>query len=199
MTNAPAWRRAAVFVLCASLLCGAWLRLTGMAARSITHPEMYVPGIPLPADISEPAERTTITRLLTGTFSSDTHPPGYYLFMFPWTRIVGTSLEAIRLPSVLLGIGSILLLFWLGSLAGRPLAGSLAAALLAFSGYHVFWSKVARMFSLACFLGLLATVLLLILARTPRQRKILLAAYAVVILAGVSTHVFFWSLVAAHM
>jgi uncharacterized membrane protein len=160
---------------------------------------MYVPGIPLPDGISEPAERTTVSRILTGTFSSDTHPPGYYLLMYPWTRIMGTSLVAIRLPSALLGVACIGLVFWLGSLAGWRMAGSVAAALLACSGYHVFWSKVARMFALECFLGLAASVLLLLIARSSRRRAILIAAYVIVILAGVASHVFFWSLFAAHI
>ncbi len=182
-----------------SLICGAWLRLSGLEKRSITHPEMYVPGIPLPEGISEPAPRMTFSRILTGTFSSDTHPPGYYLMMLPWTRVMGTSLQAIRLPSALLGIGCILLIFLVGVAAGRPGAGALAAALLAFSGYHVFWSQVARMFALDCFLGLAATLLLLQIARGTRWRGILTAAYIVCILAGLATHVFFWSLFAVHM
>src|SRR5215469_14148132 len=106
------------------ILLGAGLRLSTLDKRSITHPEMYVPGIRLPAGISEPAERLTITSILTGTFSSDTHPPGYYLVMFPWTRVVGTSLRAIRLPSALLGIACIPLLYVLGVLIGRPGAGA---------------------------------------------------------------------------
>src|SRR5262245_62071018 len=137
--TSQAWRYPAMALLCLSLLLGGWLRLSGLAAKSISHPEMYVPGIPLPEGLSEPAERVTVSRILTGTFSSDTHPPGYYLLMFPWTRAVGTSLSAIRLPSALFGIASIGLIFWLSSLAGWPVSGSVAAALLAFSGYHVFW------------------------------------------------------------
>lgn len=62
--------------------------------KSITHPEMYVPGIHLADGVSEPAERTTLRRVITGTFSSDTHPPGYYLLMFPWTRVAGASVAA---------------------------------------------------------------------------------------------------------
>lgn len=194
----PAWRYTAVAILCVSLLAGAWLRISGVATRSITHPEMYVPNIPLPEGISEPAERVTVSRILTGTFSSDTHPPGYYLLMLPYTRIAGTSLTAIRLPSALFGVFSIALVFYLGVLAGRPLSGSVAAALLAFSGYHVFWSQVARMFALNCFLGLAATVLLVLMAKNQRRRTVLLAIYVFVMLAGVACHVFFWSLFAAH-
>jgi hypothetical protein len=160
---------------------------------------MYVPNIPLPEGISEPAERVTIGRILTGTFSSDTHPPGYYLLMFPWTRVMGTSLTSIRLPSALLGIASIGLIFWFGSLAGWRLPAALAACLLALNGHHVFWSKVARMFALECFLGLSAGILLLLLARGTVRRPLFIAIYIVLILTGLASHVFFWSLFGAHV
>ena len=198
MTEKGVWRYTAA-LLCLSLLGGAWLRLSGLAARSITHPEMYVPGIPLPDGLSEPAERVTVSRILTGTFSSDTHPPGYYLVMLPWTRIMGTSLRSIRLPSAFFGIACIPLVFWLGSLTGWRVAGALAAALLAFSGYLVFWSQVARMFAWNCFLGLTTTVLLLLIARGSRRQALLITAYTILILAGVASHVFFWSFFAAHI
>lgn len=181
------------------LFLGAWLRLSGLERRSITHPEMYVPGIPLADGISEPAPRMTISRILTGTFSSDTHPPGYYLLMLPWTRAMGTSLGAMRLPSAVFGLVSVALLFWLGCLVGRRLAGATAAVLLALNGYHIFWSQVARMFALACFLGLAATVTLVLIVRGSRHRGLLTALYVVLILGGVATHVFFWSLFAVHM
>jgi uncharacterized membrane protein len=197
--NGVAWRYIAGALLGISLLVGGWLRLSGLPARSITHPEIYVPGIPLPEGISEPAERMTVSRILTGTFSSDTHPPGYYLLMLPWTRIAGAGLTAIRLPSALFGVACIPLIFWLGSLAGWRISGGVAATLLAFNGYHLFWSKVARMFALGCFLGLAASVLLLLLARGSRRPGILITLYIIVILAGTATHVFFWSLFATHM
>jgi hypothetical protein len=195
-TGAGRWM-VSVVVVC--VVVGAWLRLSTLDRRSITHPEMYVPGICLPAGISEPAERLSIASVLTGTFSSDTHPPGYYLAMFPWTRLAGTSLRAIRIPSALLGIASIPLLYLLGVLIGRPGAGAVAATLMAFSGYHVFWSQVARMFALGCFLGLSATVLLLCIVRGARPRAFLTAVYVAVVLAGLSTHVFFWGLLGAHL
>src|SRR5689334_16777990 len=111
MTVSPrAWGYLVPVLLGISLVGGGGLRLSGLSSRSITHPEMYVPNIPLPEGISEPAERVTVARILTGTFSSDTHPPGYYLLMFPWTRVVGTSLAAIRLPSAFFGIASIALI-----------------------------------------------------------------------------------------
>jgi hypothetical protein len=189
----------AATALLLSLILGGWLRFSNLERHSISHPEMYVPGISLPDGISEPAERVTFSRILSGTFSSDTHPPGYYLLMLPWTRMVGTSLRAIRFPSAFLGFACIPLVFCLGAIAGHRLAGALAAVFLAVNGYHVFWSQVARMFALACFLGLASSVLLLLISRGSRTRPWLIAAYVVLVLAGVSTHVFFWSLLAAHI
>jgi hypothetical protein len=119
--------------------------------------------------------------------------------MFPWTRVAGTGLRAIRLPSALLGTASIPLLYWIGVLMGQPRAGALAAALLALSGYHVFWSQVARMFALSCFLALLATALLLWIIQGARPRGLLTGIYVAILLAGVMTHVFFWGVLATHL
>jgi hypothetical protein len=188
-----------VGIVILSILIGGWLRLSHLDAKSISHPEMYVPGIRLAAGASEPAERFTLVSVLTGTFSSDTHPPGYYMAMLPWTHAFGTSLRSMRLPSAFLGLACVPLLYFLGVLIGSPLSGALAAALLALSGYHVFWTRVARMFALECFLGLAATVLLLWLMARPRGRGWLTIAYVIVVLAGVATDVYFWSLLAAHM
>lgn len=191
-------RHYALVVLALSLLFGGWLRFSGLEARSVTHPEIYVPRIPLPQGISEPTERFTARSVLTGTFSSDTHPPGYYLFMLPWTRVAGTSLWAMRVPSAVLGTLSIALVYVLGTLVIGPVAGATAAALVALSGYHVFWSQVARMFSLACFLGLAATLLIVLIARGAHHWS-LRVLYLLLILAGVATHVFFWALFAMHL
>lgn len=192
-------RPAALLLLLASLAAGSWLRLSHLDSRSITHPEMYVPNIPLPEGMSEPVERRTVSRILTGTFSSDTHPPGYYLFMLPWTRAMGTSLQSMRFPSAILGIGCVLLVFALGAAVGSPMMGALAAAMLALSGYHVFWSQVARMFALACFLGLSSTLLMVRITRGVKRPILLSILYVIVVLAGVATHVFFWSLFATQL
>jgi hypothetical protein len=189
----------ALTILLLSLVLGGWLRFSGLADKGITHPEMYVPGISLPEGISEPAERKSVVKILTGTFSSDTHPPGYYLAMLPWTRVAGTGLRAMRFPSALLGLGCVALVYTLGSLAGRPLSGGLAAFMLAASGYHVFWSKVARMFVQSCFLGLASTIVLVLIVRGTRHRTLLSTLYVILILAGVATHVFFWALFATHI
>jgi hypothetical protein len=216
MESSAGWRRYAGLIACLSVVLGGWVRFSGLDAKSIAHVEMYVPGIRLPEGLSEPRERLTFSRALTGTFSSDSHPPGYYLLMLPWTRTMGTSLWAMRLPSAFLGTASIGLVYALGALAGAPVAGALGAALFAFNGYHVAWSQYARMFALVCFLGLAASALLLWITKRQersgadsrpeggqRWRSLLavwpLVVYALLIFLGLATHLFFWTLLACHM
>jgi 4-amino-4-deoxy-L-arabinose transferase-like glycosyltransferase len=181
------------------VLLGAYLRIFDLNGRSITHVEMYVPGIGMPQGISVPGERLTLPKVLTGTFSSDTHPPGYYVLMWAWTKFFGTSALAIRLPSAIFGTACILLIFWLGTLAGQRTAGWIAAILLAVNAHQIFWSQVARMFTLACFLGLLATALLLLLAKNGRGSRSFGFLYVLIILLGVSCHIFFWALFGTHI
>ncbi len=181
------------------VILGAWLRLSNLTEKSITHVEMYVPGIRMPQGISVPGQRMTLPSVLTGTFSSDTHPPGYYVLMWAWTKCFGTSVWALRLPAVLLGVACIPLMFWLGILAGERTAGWIAAVLLAVHGHHVFWSQVARMFTLTCFLGLLATCLLLVIAKERSAPRWLGFVYVLVVLLGVSCHIFFWALLGTHI
>lgn len=181
------------------VLLGAYLRIFDLDSRSVTHVEMYVPGIRMPQGISVPGERLRLVKVLTGTFSADTHPPGYYVLMWAWTKWFGTSARAIRLPSAILGTACIPLVFWLGTLTRRRTAGWIAAILLAVNAHQIFWSQVARMFTLACFLGLLATTLLVLLAKGSRAPKALGFLYVLVILLGICSHIFFWALFGTHI
>jgi 4-amino-4-deoxy-L-arabinose transferase-like glycosyltransferase len=181
------------------VILGGFLRLHSLDAKSVTHVEMYVPGIRLPHGISMPEERLTLLKVVTSTLNSDTHPPAYYMMMWAWTRSFGTSTWSMRLPSALLGTACIPLVFWLGKLTHQTVAGWIAAALMALNGHQVFWSQIARMFTFACCLGLLATILLLQIANQTRASRWLQVLYVAVTLVGLCTHVFFWLILAAHM
>jgi Dolichyl-phosphate-mannose-protein mannosyltransferase len=186
-------------MLAVVVVAGAALRLYQISGRSMTHVEMFVPGIPLRADLSVPKPRMDLWTVVTSTLSSDTHPPGYYVLMWMVTKCFGSSTLAIRLPSVIFGVGSIGLVFWLGMLIGQRGAACVAAALLAFNGYHIVWSKTGRMYSMGCFLALLTTILLLLLARSTRPRRFLEIGYAALVLLSLSTHYFLWAVLATQM
>src|SRR5919202_5439012 len=74
------------------LLVGFLLRLHDLEKSTIGHIEMYVPGLELPDELSDPRPRLTVVQTLVGVVTDgEPHPPGYYLFMFGWTRLFGTS------------------------------------------------------------------------------------------------------------
>jgi len=183
----------------AAMLLGTGLRLQHVGDRSMTHIEMYVPNIPMGTDLSVPKSRMDLWTVVTDTLSSDTHPPGYYVFMWFVTKCFGSGTLAIRLPSVLFGVGSIGLVFWLGVLIGQRTPACVAAVFLALNGYLIVWNKTGRMYSMVCFLGLLTTILLLLLARSDRHRRTLEIGYAALTLLGLATHVFFWAMLATQM
>ncbi len=102
----PRW----ITLVCLSLIVivGAELRLSNLADKSVTHVEMYVPGIRMPQGISVPGQHMTLPSVLTGTFSSDTPPgilrahvhpswystPTFYYLNSGWDRYVGENYQA---------------------------------------------------------------------------------------------------------
>ena len=66
-----------------------------------------------------------------GPVPGEPHPPGYSPVMLAWTKWFGSSIFSLRLPSLLFGVASILLIYVLATLTDDTLTGLLAAAMLA--------------------------------------------------------------------
>ncbi len=94
-----------------------------------------------------------IKELLFEYVKGDLNPPLFHLILHFWIKIFGDSEVAVRMPSVLLGIASIFLLYKISKLFALRL--TLGAILLATSPLHIYYSQEARMYSLACFAVLL--------------------------------------------
>ena len=184
------WKITALLVCI--IVIGTILRIDNIATRTIGHVETYVPGIELPEGISDPRPRYGLFDYIARTIGEEPHPPAYYIFMFPWTKIFGIGLLSIRLPSVIFGILSILLIYILCTLMEDRLTAILAAGMLALNGLHIYWSQEAKMYSMACFLGLLSTILLVLILRKNRYQKILNILYVIVTLTGLTTVIYFW-------
>ncbi|WP_347311989.1 glycosyltransferase family 39 protein [Defluviimonas sp. SAOS-178_SWC] len=185
----PLW--VALIAVAASLL----LRLYGLDLRSISHPEVYVPGIPLPPDISVPPARLTFGDVVWMHFHDEPHPMGWYVAMFGWTRIAGVSEWALRFPSAVLGAATVWVAFIVGRRAYGPGAGALAAVLLALHGFHLFWSQVARMYVAGALWGLVSSALLLAFVYGLRRRGWIGAGYVASLVAGAQTIEFMWPVI----
>lgn len=188
-------------LVAACLVVGAWLRLQNLGQKSIAPVEIFVPGLEFPPGVSRPASRYTVHDTLVGIIliDEDPNPVGFYLLMLGWTRALGTSLLMLRLPSVFWGVGSIVLIYWLGTLEKDRWTGIIAAAMLAFHGYMIYWSQIAKMYSLGCFWGLLSTLALVVAARQSNKRWLASLLYVGATLGGLATVVHFWLLFATQI
>lgn len=73
--------------------------------------------------------------------SFNDHPPIHFLAIWISTHIFGVNLWAVRLPSALFGVGSILLLIFILRLDGKNIASYIAGYFLAILPWHVYISR----------------------------------------------------------
>lgn len=177
-----------------ALAVGLLLRLNDLGLRSISHPEVYVPGIPLPPAHVIPPPRLTWADTFRMHFHDEPHPMGWYWAMFAWTKLAGTAEWALRLPSAIIGAATAWVAFLLGRRVFGPAAGALAAGLMALHGFHVYWSQEARMYTAGAFFGVLATWALLGFVYDERRRALFGATYVLSILAMAECVEFVWPL-----
>lgn len=111
--------------------------------------------------------------------ANDNYPPLHNIVLWLTMPVLGDSETALRLPSALFGLGSVFLVYRLGAQLFRPRAGLLAAILLAFSPFHVWYSTEARMYAAFAFFGLLFLCLAATLLRRPGK-----GLFAATVLAG---------------
>jgi 4-amino-4-deoxy-L-arabinose transferase-like glycosyltransferase len=179
-------------------LAGAWLRIHEIDVKTLTHTEGMLPNLAWPPD-SWPPARHSFHDTFWWHFHSELHPPAHYLLMWGWTQFFGTSLTSLRLPSALFGIGSILVSYRIGALTHSRLVGLLAAALVAFNGFHIFNSQYARVYMMGTFLALLSTLSLLYVVRAGEHRRRWEMTYVLSSSLAIYTQTFFWIVLATQM
>ena len=136
-------RRWARLALAAVLFVAAALRLYGLGFESLWLDET----------ISVRFANLGVSEIVEGS-KTDNNFPTYYLLLHHWVALFGGSELAVRLPSALMGILAVYLVYAVGArLFGRG-AGVVAALLLAVSPYHVAYSQEARVYNLMALAGL---------------------------------------------
>ena len=88
----------------------------------------------------------------------DSHPIGVQLFLWSWVKLFGWSELWVKLPFVLMGIGSIYLIYIIGRQWFNRKVGLFSAAFFAVSQFTVFYSQLARPYSAGLFFVLLMAV-----------------------------------------
>jgi hypothetical protein len=161
------------------LVLAAALRLSTLDLQSFWYDEAYVPV-------------HTLHPSLVATLRSIEHrentPPLWYVLIWGWSRIFGTGMLALRLPSALAGIATVAVAWGIGQeLAGRR-AAIATAALVATNPLFVWYSQEARAYGLFVFMAALAMWCWLRADASPTPGR--LAVFAASGAALLATHYF---------
>src|SRR6266404_2836508 len=140
-------------------------------------------------------------RVVRAVLLSDTSPPLYYLLLYAWTLMFGTSDLGLRSLSIVCSLACLPFLVGVARRTGGPRAVFPACILFAFSPLAIYYSTEGRMYSLLWLCVLATTWASLVL----QQRGEGIAIYALWIVASVTgflTHYFFvfpWLAIVAYL
>jgi uncharacterized membrane protein len=127
---------------------------------------------------------------------SDTSPPLYYLLLWAWTRLGGTSDFALRFFTVCWALACFPLMWSLAQQIGGTASILPAGLLFAISPLSIYYSLEGRMYAMLWFLALsLAWLTLKLMRKGPRSTVFVL--WICVAAAGLLTHYFYIFVVAA--
>jgi len=122
----------------------------------------------------------------------DYHPPLYYIFLHYWIKLFGSGPLAARFPSLLFDLGSLLLVYRLGTLWGEPeeaeKTGLTAAVLYGSSALLISCAQEARMYPMLNFF-LLSSLLFYYRALTENRFRDW-AGYTLFAVLAIYTHYF---------
>lgn len=128
------------------LVTGALLRTWHLMEIPLTHDEFSVifrTGYESFADLIDQGVKV------------DVHPAGVQVFMNYWVALFGKSAVAVKIPFILFGIFSILMVYKLGEEWFNPGVGLITAVFIACLEYTVMYSQIARPYMSGMFFSLL--------------------------------------------
>jgi hypothetical protein len=98
----------------------------------------------------------SVSELLGTVVWNDGHPMLVQVFLWYWTKWFGTAVWVAKLPFLLCGLGSVILMIRIGIRLGASWAGLLAAAMLATLQFPLMYSEIARPYAPGLLLSLWA-------------------------------------------
>lgn len=134
---------------------------------------------------AETVKNLSFTNILTQFPRFDFHPPLYYLILKVWTYIFGFSEFALRLPSIIFGLATIIVVYKIAFkiIPNKSYLALFPPLLLATSQLHIYYSQEARMYALTCFLASLSVCFFLdVLAGTKNRTVWWLFSFSITLL-----------------
>lgn len=127
---------------------GAVLRFWNYTAMPYMHDEL--------SSLSRLGYNSLREVIRNGVMIGDTHPAGVQVYLYFWTMLGGNSEMWVKLPFVLSGVLSILIVYKIGCLYFDKGSALLAATMVATTQFFIMYSQIARPYSS----GLLLTLLM---------------------------------------
>jgi mannosyltransferase len=146
-------RKAQAYAPVAVMVAAIITRLLGIASRPIWYDEAFA----ILFSEKGPAAMVAGTLTTTGSVAADVHPLGYYTLLWGWMRLFGESLVAVRLLSILAGLGIVAVIMLLARQLFNPPTALVAGALAALAPFQVHYSQEIRMYAFLCLWLMLAT------------------------------------------
>jgi hypothetical protein len=112
-------------------------------------------------------DRDSLVRTLSLAHQTEGTPPLFYALAW-LTHWIGDATVSVRLPSLVFGLATVPVTYLLGRRVAGPFAGVVAAALVALSPFHAYYSTEARAYAVAGFFVALA--LLAVVSARPGDR-----------------------------
>lgn len=157
------------------LLIGAVLLLaTAGFALQLGHSSLFIDEV-----YSWQASKGSMRDLVQALQYNEVAPPLYYLLLHGWMQFAGSDSEvALRLPSVMAGVGLVASIYWLGGLVAGRRAGLVAATLAAVSPLVLLYAQQVRAYIFVMLALTIAVAAVLQATRDRSLRWLLVAAAA---------------------
>ena len=120
------------------VLLGSVLRFSGLSQQSLWLDELYS---------WKSANFNSLSQVIEYG-KRDIHPPGYAIVLYYIEKFIGDSETALRLPSAICGVLSIIVIYFLGLRYYSYKESLISSALMAFLWCPVYYSQEARMYSM---------------------------------------------------
>jgi Dolichyl-phosphate-mannose-protein mannosyltransferase len=168
-----------VWTLAVIVALGAALRFATLDLQSYTHEEAVTASRVLHAGLGD---------TLAAIPDSESTPPFYYLLAWLWSVPFGVGEVALRSLSALIGLATIPVAYLAGRELSTPRIGLVAAGLIAASPMLIWYSQLARAYSLLVLLSALSFLFAVKALHSRGGRD--LAAWAVCSAFALATHYF---------
>lgn len=137
------------YILFGILVLGIILRFWNFSELPFTHDEFSA---------LDRLHFDSFSELIAKGVKIDAHPAGVHVFMYYWVQLFGFSEIAVKFPFILMGIGSIYLIYNIGKSWFNSSVGLISAAFMATMQFPIMYSQIARPYISGMFLCLLMVV-----------------------------------------